>query len=368
MDQLHKKYDLLVVGAGLYGAVLARVFLDYGLSVLVVDKRPEVGGNCRTKEIEGINVHIYGPHIFHTNEKEIWDFVNRFGEFNNFITKVIANYHDCLYSLPFNMNTFYELWGVITPQEAKRRIASEIVECSNPANLEEHVLSLAGREIYEKLVKGYTEKRWGRSCDKLPASVMRRIPFRFTYDDNFFNDKYQGIPIGGYTNLIKNMLDGADVVLNCDYLDHRHELGNIASQVVFTGSIDAYYDYKFGALQYRSLRYEHEVMDTDNYQGCAVINYTSSDVPWMRVVEHKHFEFLDTPKTVVSKEYTEEWDTEKDPYYPIEDTANRELYEKYRELACAEKNVRFGGRLGEYRYYDMSDTIKSALATASDLL
>ena len=357
-----------MVGAGLYGAVLARVFLDHGRSVLVVDKRSEIGGNCRTKEVEGINVHVYGPHVFHTNEKRVWDFINRFGKFNNFIAKVIANYHGSLYSLPFNMNTFYELWGVVTPQEAKRKIASEVIEHPNPANLEEHVLSLAGREIYEKLVKGYTEKRWGRSCDELPASIMRRIPFRFTYDDNFFNDKYQGIPVDGYTNLIANMLDGADVVLNCDYLNQRKELEYIASQTIFTGPIDAYYNYAFGALQYRSLRYEHEILNTDNYQGCAVINYTSSEVPWTRVIEHKHFELLDTPTTVISKEYVEEWSIEKEPYYPIEDAANRELYKRYRELARMEKNIRFGGRLGEYRYYDMSDTIKSALSTAFDLL
>lgn len=358
---LAKSYDVLVVGAGLFGCVVARSMVDQGKSVLVVERRNHIGGNCYTEQIEGINVHKYGAHIFRTSDKQIWDYINRFADFNNFVNSPIANFNGELYNLPFNMNTFYELWGVTTPQEAQAKIESQRIPCENPMNLEEHILSIAGKDIYEKLVKGYTEKQWGRGCDKLPPSIMRRIPFRFRFDNNYFNDRYQGIPVGGYTSMFEKMLDGADVVCGFDYLEHRNILSKLAGRIVYTGPIDEYYDYCFGALEYRSLRFEHKLLDESNYQGVAVVNYTDRETPYTRTIEHKHFEFIEDGPTVITWEYPCTWEIGVDPYYPMEDEINRMRYREYSQLASNEENVIFGGRLGEYKYYDMQDTIRSAL-------
>lgn len=362
------RYDLLVVGSGLFGSIVAHEASHSGKRVLVLEKRDHIGGNCYTKEVDGINVHWYGAHIFRTNDKRIWDYMEQFCEFNNFVNSPIANYHGELYNMPFNMNTFHALWGTITPADVKAKLQEQCIPCDNPANLEEHVLSLVGRDIYEKLVKGYTEKQWGRNCTELPPSIMRRIPLRFTYDNNYFNDRYQGIPIGGYTRIIEQMLENCDVQTGMDYLDKRSEYSALASKIVYTGTIDSYFDYRFGPLEYRSLRFEHERFETENRQGVAVVNYTDRETPYTRTIEHKHFEFGKQPTTIVSKEYPSEWRLGDEPYYPMEDEANKKRYQQYRNLADCETNVFFGGRLGEYRYYDMQDTIKSALSKYEEWL
>ena len=370
------QYDYLIVGAGLYGSVMARRLTDAGRKVLVIDKRPHIAGNVYTEAIEGIQVHKYGAHIFHTNNKQVWDFVNRFAEFNRFTNSPVANYHGELYSLPFNMYTFNKMWGVVTPDEAKDRIEEQKREAgiNEPENLEEQAISLVGRDIYEKLIKGYTEKQWGRSCTELPAFIIKRLPVRFTFDNNYFNALYQGIPIGGYTKMVENMLKGIEVRLNTDYLENEQELDKLADKVIYTGPIDAYYGYKLGELQYRSVRFETEVLDIPNYQGNAAVNYTDSETPWTRIIEHKWFEFgkdaggNDLPKTVISREYSSEWKVGDEPYYPVNDEKNNVLYEKYRELAATEDNVIFGGRLGEYKYYDMDAVIAVALEKAESIV
>ncbi len=361
-------YDLLVVGSGLFGSVVAHEAAQAGKSVLVVERRSQIGGNCYTERIEGIDVHVYGPHIFHTDDRSVWEYLGRFCDLRQYETSVMANYHGELYNLPFNMNTFYQLWGCATPAEAMREIERQRIVCEVPENLEEHALSIAGRDIYHKLIQGYTEKRWGRPCSELPASVMRRIPFRFRFDNNFFNDVYQGIPEEGFTKIFERMLAKCDVELEIDYLADRDSLRRSADTVVFTGAIDEYFDYCFGPLEYRSLSYEHEVLDMPNYQGAAVVNYTDRDTPFMRVVEHKHFSRVDTASTVISREYTQEWSPGIEPYYPMEDETNRARYERYRELSEGEDGVLFGGRLGEYRYYDMQETIASALRLSKEII
>lgn len=359
-------YDLLVVGSGLFGSVVAHNAASRGEKVLVVEKRNHIGGNCFTDCMDGINVHVYGAHIFRTSDTTIWAYMQQFCEFNNFINSPIANYKGELYNMPFNMNTFHGLWGVRTPEEAKEMIESQRVPCDSPENLEEHILSLAGKDIYEKLVKGYTEKQWGHSCAELPPSIMRRIPLRFTFDNNYFNDRYQGIPIGGYTPIFEKMLERCDVVLDADYLDGRNEFSGYASKIVYTGAIDNYFDYCYEPLEYRSLRFEHKTLDTPNYQGVAVVNYTDDATPYTRSIEHKHFEFGTQHNTVVSYEYPQKWELGVDPYYPMEDSVNRERYLQYKALADNQRNVFFGGRLGEYRYYDMQDTVKSALSKVEE--
>jgi UDP-galactopyranose mutase len=362
-----REYDYLVVGSGLFGSVFAHEAKKRGKKCLIIDKRDHAGGNVYCKEVEGINVHQYGAHIFHTNDKQIWDYVNSFVEFNRYTNTPVAMYKDKLYNLPFNMNTFYQLWGVKTPQEAKDKIQSQIEELhiTEPSNLEEQALSLIGPDIYEKLIKGYTEKQWGRSATELPAFIIKRLPVRFTYDNNYFNDKYQGIPIGGYNKLVEGLLKDIEVRLNVDYFENREEWNALADTIVFTGKIDQYYDYQFGQLEYRSLKFEHQTHDVENYQGNAVVNYTEREVPFTRIIEHKHFEFGTQPKTVVTKEYPEEWTSEKEPYYPINDAKNTSTFKKYQELADKETNVIFGGRLAEYRYYDMHQIIGSALKQVS---
>ena len=357
------KYNYLIVGSGLYGSVFAYELNKSGKSCLVIEKRSHIGGNIYTEEVAGINVHKYGAHIFHTNNREIWNYVNQFAEFNRFTNSPVANYKDEIYNLPFNMNTFNKMWGVITPAEAKAKIAEQvkIAAITEPQNLEEQAISLVGTDIYEKLVKGYTQKQWGRPCNELPAFIIKRLPVRFTYDNNYFNALYQGIPIGGYTAIIQKMLEGIDVRLETDYLSNKRELDALAEKVIYTGPIDAYFDYKLGALQYRSVRFETEVLDTDNYQGNAVVNYTDAETPYTRIIEHKHFEFGTQPKTIISREYSAEWKVGDEPYYPINDEKNVKLYKEYQKLAEAEKNVIFGGRLGEYKYYDMDAVIASAL-------
>ncbi len=357
------KYDYLIVGAGLFGAVFAHEAADRGKKCLVIDRRGHIGGNIYTEEIEGIQVHKYGAHIFHTSNKKIWDYVNQFAEFNNYINSPVAVYKDELYNLPFNMNTFSKMWNIRTPKEAKEIIASQIAELDikEPANLEEQALSLAGRDVYEKLVKGYTEKQWGRDCKELPAFIIRRLPLRFTYDNNYFNDRYQGIPIGGYTAIVEKLLEGIEVRTGVDFLKERAEYEAVAEKIIYTGMIDEYYDYRLGALEYRSVRFETEVLDCDNYQGNAVVNYTAREVPYTRIIEHKHFEFGKQEKTVISREYSSEWKVGDEPYYPVNDAKNGELYEKYQELAAAEGKVIFGGRLGAYKYYDMDKVIEAAL-------
>jgi len=356
-------YDYLVVGAGLFGSVFARQMTDAGYKVLVVDKRDHIAGNIYTEDIEGINVHKYGAHIFHTNDRTVWEYVGRFAEFNRYTNSPVANYKGELYSLPFNMYTFNKMWGVTTPQEAFDRIneqreASGITE---PRNLEEQAISLVGKDIYEKLIKGYTMKQWGRPCSELPSFIIKRLPVRFTFDNNYFNALYQGIPNGGYTKMVENILDGIDVRLGTDYLKNRAELDKIAKTVVYTGPIDAFFDFRFGPLEYRTLRFETEVLDIPNFQGNAVINYTDSETPFTRIIEHKHFEFGTQEKTVISREYSKTWEKGDEPYYPVNDDKNSELYEKYRALADEQENVIFGGRLGEYKYYDMDVVVKRAL-------
>ena len=360
------KYDYLVVGSGLYGAVFAQEAKAAGKSVLVIDKRPNIAGNVYTEEMEGINVHKYGAHIFHTNNKKVWEYVKRFAEFNRFTNSPVANYHGELYSLPFNMYTFNKMWGVVTPQEAEAKIEEQKREAgiTEPKNLEEQAISLVGTDIYEKLIKGYTEKQWGRPCDQLPAFIIKRLPVRLTFDNNYFNALYQGIPIGGYTKLVANMLDGIEVRLGEDYFEKKEEYDAMAEKVVYTGAIDAYFDYRLGTLEYRSVRFETEVLDTPNFQGNAAVNYTDSETPWTRIIEHKWFEFGTQPKTVISREYSSEWKPGDEPYYPVNDEKNGKLYEEYKKLAEGEKNIIFGGRLGEYKYYDMDAVIDSALTMA----
>ena len=357
-------YDYLIVGAGLFGAAFAREAVDAGKSVLVIDKRDHIGGNVYTESVEGINVHRYGAHIFHTNDRTVWNYVNRFAEFNRYTNSPVANYNGELYSLPFNMYTFNKMWGVITPQEAEAEIARQRAAAgiTEPQNLEEQAISLVGTDIYEKLIKGYTEKQWGRPCTELPAFIIKRLPVRLTFDNNYFNAKYQGIPEGGYTKMVENMLSGVEVRLNEDYLAKKAEWDAMADKVIYTGSIDAYFNFCYGPLSYRSVRFETEVLDMPNYQGNAVVNYTDRETPYTRIIEHKHFEFGTQPKTVISKEYSSEWQLGVEPYYPVNDAANTALYQQYKALADADQKTIFGGRLGEYRYYDMDAVLLSALA------
>ena len=361
------KFDYLIVGAGLFGAVFAHEATKAGKKCLVIDKRNHIAGNIYCEKIEDINVHKYGAHIFHTSNKKIWNYVNEFAEFNNYINSPVARYKDELYNLPFNMNTFSKLWNIATPAEAKTIIEKQRAELniSEPKNLEEQALSLVGRDVYEKLIKGYTEKQWGRDCKDLPSFIIKRLPLRFVYDNNYFNDRFQGIPIGGYTPIVEKMLEGCDVLLNTDYFEYRKTNPDIADKVVYTGMLDKYFEYKLGVLEYRSVRFEHERLDTDNYQGNAVVNYTEREVPYTRIIEHKHFEFGTQPTTVISKEYPSEWKLGDEPYYPVNDKKNEELANGYRELAAKEENVIFGGRLGEYRYYDMDKVIEAALQAAA---
>ena len=363
------RYDFLIVGAGLFGSVFAHEATKRGKKCLVIDRRDHIGGNIYTEEVEGINVHRYGAHIFHTKSREVWDYVNQFAEFNNFVNSPIARIGDEVYNMPFNMNTFSRMWGVFRPHEALSRIEEQRREVSGePGNLEEQAISLVGRDVYEKLVKGYTEKQWGRPCTELPPEIIRRLPVRLTYDNNYFSDPYQGIPKGGYTRIIEKLLEGSDVRLNCDYFEEFPDFREVADKLVFTGMIDEYYGYRFGHLEYRSLRFETRVEDTDNYQGVAVVNYTGAEVPYTRVIEHKHFEFGTQPKTVVTEEYPAEWEPGMEAYYPINDARNSELYAKYKELADAEEDVIFGGRLGTYSYYDMDKIINSAMGISSGCL
>lgn len=358
-------YDYLVVGAGLFGAVFAREMSEAGKKVLVVDRRRHIGGNCYTESVDGINVHLYGAHIFRTSRRDIWDYMCRFAEMNHFVNSPIANYHGKIYNLPFNMNTFNRIWGVVTPDEAKAKIDEQRKEITGePRNLEERAISLVGRDVYEILIREYTEKQWGRPCRELPASILRRLPVRLIYDNNYFRDPYQGIPVGGYTAIVEKMLAGCDVRLGVDFLKERGALSGVAKRVLYTGAIDEYYDYELGALEYRSLRFEHKRMDTPNFQGVAVVNYTSLDEPYTRSIEHKHFEFGTQPTTVVSYEYPSEWKPGIDPYYPINNDRNQSLYGKYAEKAAADGSVVFGGRLGTYRYTDMQDTVIAALELA----
>ncbi|MBO6214237.1 MAG: UDP-galactopyranose mutase [Lachnospiraceae bacterium] len=369
-----KRYDYLVVGAGLFGSVFAYEAKKAGRRVCVIDKRSHVAGNIYTKPKRGINVHMYGAHIFHTSNKSTWDYVKRFVEFNNYINSPIAVYKDELYNLPFNMNTFSKMWGIKTPDEARAIIDKQIAEANikTPSNLEEQAISLVGRDVYEKLIKGYTEKQWGRDCKELPAFIIQRLPLRFRYDNNYFNDRYQGIPIGGYTQIVEGLLDGIEVRLNEDYFDFEKN-GRLSTgeeinydKLVFTGPIDAYYDKCYGALEYRTVRFETEELETDNFQGNAVVNYTDSSVPYTRIIEHKHFEFGSQPNTIISREYSKEWEEGDEPYYPVNDEKNNQLYEKYKKRAADDKNVLFGGRLGRYKYYDMDKVIEAALSLAEE--
>lgn len=368
-------YNYLIVGSGLFGSVFARQAADAGKKVLVIDKRPNIAGNVYTEKVEGINFHKYGAHIFHTNNTEVWNYVNRFATFNRFTNSPVANYKGELYSMPFNMYTFNKMWGVVTPEEAAAKIEEQKKEITGePQNLEEQAISLVGRDIYEKLVKGYTEKQWGRDCKELPAFIIRRLPVRLTFDNNYFNALYQGIPIGGYTKLVENLLEGIEVRLNEDYLEDKAEWNAMAEKVVYTGAIDAYFDYTLGNLEYRSVRFENEILDMPNFQGNAAVNYTDRETPWTRIIEHKWFEFgkdengNDLPKTIISKEYSSEWKPGDEPYYPVNDEKNGELYQKYKALAEKEENIIFGGRLGEYKYYDMDAVIASALECARNQL
>ncbi len=356
-------YDYLIVGAGLYGAVFACEAKKKGKKCLVIEKRNHIAGNVYCEEIEEINVHRYGAHIFHTSDKKIWDYVNNFAEFNNYINSPVARYKDELYNLPFNMNTFSKMWNIVTPQEAKDIIAAQIADLNitEPKNLEEQALSLVGRDVYEKLVKGYTEKQWGRDCKELPAFIIKRLPLRFTYDNNYFNDRYQGIPAGGYTKIVEKLLEGTEVRLGTDYLEHRNEYDSLAHKIVYTGMIDQFYDYSLGVLEYRSVRFETEKLDIENYQGNAVVNYTDREVPYTRIIEHKHFEFGKQPVTIISREYSSEWKKGDEPYYPVNNEKNNALYEQYKELAKKDDKVIFGGRLGGYKYYDMDKVIAAAL-------
>ena len=368
------KYDYLVVGSGLYGAIFAHEAKKHGKTVLVVEKRSNIAGNIYTENIEGINVHKYGAHIFHTNNKEVWKYITQFAEFNRFTNSPVANYKGELYSMPFNMYTFNKMWGVVTPEEAQEKISEQRKEIvGTPKNLEEQAISLVGRDVYEKLVKGYTEKQWGRECVDLPAFIIKRLPVRFTFDNNYFNALYQGIPIGGYTKLVSKILEGIEVRLNTDYLKEKSELDKLADKIVYTGPIDAYFDYKLGHLEYRSVRFENELLNIPNFQGNAAVNYTDKETPWTRIIEHKWFEFgkdengNDLPKTIISREYSSEWKPGDEPYYPVNDEKNSELYEEYRKLSVSEPKVIFGGRLGEYKYYDMDKTIESVLKVTENL-
>ncbi len=369
-------YDFLIIGAGLYGATCARELIDAGKKVLIIDKRSHIAGNVYTENTEGINVHVYGAHIFHTNNKQVWDYVNQFSVFNRFTNSPVANYKGELYSLPFNMYTFNKMWGVITPEEAEAKIAEQKAAAGiiDPKNLEEQAISLVGTDIYEKLIKGYTQKQWGRPCDQLPAFIIKRLPVRLTFDNNYFNALYQGIPVGGYTKMVENMLEGIEVKLSTDYFANREYWNGIAEKIIYTGPIDAYFDYCLGNLEYRSVRFETEVLDKPNFQGNAAVNYTDAETPWTRIIEHKWFEFgkdengNDLPKTVISREYSSEWKPGDEPYYPVNDEKNTSLYARYKELAAKEKNVVFGGRLGEYKYYDMDQVIAVALEKAKELI
>lgn len=365
-----KSYDYIIVGAGLFGAIFAYEANKKGKKCLVIDKRSHVAGNIYTKEVEGINVHEYGAHIFHTSNKEIWDYINKFANFNGYTNSPIAIYKDELYNLPFNMNTFNKLWGVITPEQAKAKIYEqvEIAGIKEPMNLEEQAISMVGKDIYEKLIKGYTSKQWGRPCSELPTFIIKRLPVRFIYDNNYFNDMYQGIPIGGYTQIIEKMLKGIEVRLNTDFFKYRKEFEEIANKIVFTGMIDQYYNYQFGTLEYRSLRFETEILNEENYQGNAVVNYTEYEIPYTRIIEHKHFEFGIQPKTVITREYPSTWIKGDEPYYPVNDEKNNKIYAKYKELADKEEKVIFGGRLGMYKYFDMHNVIDNALRCVKEEL
>lgn len=365
-----KKYDYLIVGAGLFGAVFAQEAQKAGKKCLVIDKRNHIAGNIYTREVEGIQVHEFGAHIFHTSNKEVWDYVNNFAEFNRYTNSPVANYKGEIYNLPFNMNTFHKLWGVITPKEAQEKIEAQKAKYAveNPKNLEEQAINLIGQDVYTRLVKGYTEKQWGKRATELPAFIIKRLPVRFTYDNNYFNDNYQGIPIGGYTRMIEKMLEGTEVRLNENFLENRESYMEQAETIVYTGMIDEYFDYCFGALEYRSLRFETEVLEEENYQGNAVVNYTEYEVPYTRIIEHKHFEYGTQPKTVITREYPKTWEKGDEPYYPMNDEKNAALYAKYQELAKEEGNVIFGGRLGQYKYYDMDDTIEAALNCTKEVI
>ena len=368
-------YDYLVVGAGLFGAVFAHEAKKNGKSVLVIDKRPNIAGNIYTEKVEGINFHKYGAHIFHTNDTGVWNYITQFATFNRFTNSPVANYKGELYSMPFNMYTFNKMWGVVTPEEAAEKIEEQKSKITGePKNLEEQAISLVGRDIYEKLVKGYTEKQWGRDCKELPAFIIKRLPVRLTFDNNYFNALYQGIPVGGYTKMVENMLDGIEVRLNVDFLKEREKYEALADRIIYTGAIDAYFDYALGNLEYRSVRFENEILDIPNFQGNAAVNYTDRETPWTRIIEHKWFEFgkdeagNDLPKTVISKEYSSEWKPGDEPYYPVNDEKNNKLYQEYKKMSEKEEKVIFGGRLGEYKYYDMDVTIRSALNLAESLL
>ena len=367
------KYDYLVVGAGLYGAVFARQAADAGKKVLVIDRRSHIGGNVYTEKVEGIDFHKYGAHIFHTNNETVWRYVNRYVSFNRFTNSPVANYKGELYSLPFNMYTFNKMWGVVTPEQAQEKIENQCREAGivEPRNLEEQAISLVGVDIYEKLIKGYTQKQWGRPCRELPSFIIKRLPVRFTFDNNYFNALYQGIPMGGYTRLVENLLNGVEVRLNLDYLENKQELDALADRVLYTGPIDAYFGYGLGALEYRSVRFEHELLDMPNFQGNAAVNYTDAETPYTRIIEHKWFTFgkdeegRDLPKTIISREYSSEWHPGDEPYYPVNDHKNSALYERYKALGQQEQKVLFGGRLGEYKYYDMDAVIAAALEAAA---
>jgi UDP-galactopyranose mutase len=366
---MEKEYDYLIVGAGLYGAIFAHEATKRGKKCLVIDKRDHIGGNIYTKSVEGINVHTYGAHIFHTSNKKIWDYVNSFVEFNRYTNSPVANYNGELYNLPFNMNTFYQLWKVKTPEEAKAKLEEQIGDAfvENPQNLEEQAMSLVGKDIYFKLIKSYTEKQWGRKATELPAFIIKRLPVRFTFDNNYFNDTYQGIPNGGYTKIVEKMLEGIEVRTSVDYFEDREMLNNLASTVVYTGMIDEFYDYRFGTLEYRSLRFEHETLDKENYQGNAVVNYTDGETPFTRIIEHKHFEFGTQEKTVITREYPSEWKKGDEPYYPVNDARNEEMFKQYKELSRSEENVIFGGRLADYKYYDMHHVVGIALKKVAEV-
>lgn len=358
-----KKYDYLIVGAGLFGSVFAHECVKNNKTCLVVDKRSHIGGNCYTQEIEGINIHSYGPHIFHTNDEDVWNYMNSFAPFNRFTNTPVACYNGEIYNLPFNMNTFNKIWGVVTPAQAKEKICEQIKEAgiTTPQNLEEQAISLVGRDVFEKLINGYTQKQWGRSCKELPAFIIKRLPVRFTYDNNYYNDRFQGIPMGGYTQIFEKMLSGCDVRLNCNFFENRENLESLCKKVLFTGEIDRYFNYCCGRLEYRSLRFETEVLNEENHQGNAVVNYTDIITPYTRTIEHKHFEFKQCPKTVITREYPQPPSENGEPYYPINDEKNNNLYKKYKALADKKENVIFGGRLGLYKYLDMHITVKEAL-------
>lgn len=358
------KYDYLIVGAGFFGSVFAHEAKRHGKSCLVLEKRAQIGGNCYTDTVEDIHVHQFGAHIFHTSDRKVWEYINQFAEFNNYVNSPIANYHGEIYNMPFNMNTFSKLWNISTPREAKEIIERQKGDVAQPKNLEEQAISLVGTDIYQKLVKGYTEKQWGRDCTELPAFIIKRLPVRFTYDNNYFNDRWQGIPMGGYTPIFERLLDGIPVELNCDYLENREKYNAMADKVIFTGAIDQYFDYCYGPLQFRSLRFESEILDEENHQGNAVVNYTDRETPYTRIIEHKHFEFGTQPKTVITREYPADWHVGDEAYYPVNDEKNGALYAHYTQLAQRENKTIFGGRLGEYKYYNMDQVIASALALA----